>query len=134
MPTSNTYHFPQMNVSLLKTLFCLFESAQKFAVRKYRGRRFPNELRTRIFARRLNAQLGFPTSTSKFEYFHFVLTRNTILQKHINRMNDARPGYNFCVVYSFFQQVEELEYRVSVIMTVRNTVGVAFDRFLTQLN
>ena len=123
-----------MNLSLRKKLFCLFESAQKFAVRKYRGRCFPNKLHTWIFARRLNAQLGFPTSTSKFEYFHFVLTRNTILQKHIDRMNDARPGYNFCVVYSFFQQVEELEYRVSVIMTVRNTVGVAFERFLTQLN
>ena len=95
-------------------------------VRKYRGC-FPNKLRTRIFARKLNDQLGFPTSTSKFEYY-------TILQKHIDRMNDARPGYNFCVVYSFFQQVEELEYLVSVIMTVRNTVGVAFDRFLTQLN
>ena len=82
----------------------------------------------------LNWAFQYPLSTSKFEYFHFVLTPNTILQKHIDRMNDARPGYNCCIVYSFFQQVEDLEYRVSVIMTVRNTVGVAFDRFLTQLN
>ena len=63
-----------------------------------------------------------------FEYYDILLSRNTVLLKHIDSKNDHRPGYNFCVVYSFFQVIEKLEYNVSIIMTTRSDVGAAIEK------
>ena len=64
-----------------------------------------------------------------FEYFDILLSRNTVLLKHIDSKNDHRPGYNFCVVYSFFQVIEKLEHRVYIIMTTRSAVRAAMEKF-----
>ena len=75
-------------------------------------------------------KIGFPNASFKFEYIDIVLSLNTILPKHIDSKNDHRKGYNHCTVYSFYQVVDELEYKVSVIMTTRLTVGAAFEKVL----
>ena len=62
----------------------------------------------------------------KFEYVDIVLSLNTILPEHIDSKNDNRKGCNHCTVYSFHQVIEELEYKVFIIITTRLTVGAAF--------
>ena len=75
----------------------------------------------------MNTQLGFPLSTNQFEFVDIVVSRNTVLMKHIDHKNDHRKDYNQCVVYSFHQMVDEIVYKVLVIMTSRTTVGAAMD-------
>ena len=75
----------------------------------------------------MNTQLGFPLSTNQFEFVDIVVSRNTVLMKHIDHKNDHRKDYNQCVVYSFHQIVDVIAYKVSVIMTSRSTVGAALD-------
>ena len=36
--------------------------------------------------------MGFPKSTSLFEFFDVIMTRNTTLQKHTDPKNDHRKG------------------------------------------
>ena len=105
----------------------LFESAQLF-VDKCIPNAFPIIAHTNECSKRLNAVLGFPNPKSKFEYFDIVLSRNTVLPKHIDSKNDKCPGYNLCAVYSFYQEIAGVEYKVSVIMTTRSSVGAAFDK------
>ena len=74
--------------------------------------------------------MGFELATMQFEYYDIVITRNTVLPKHIDQKNDHRVGYNFCAVYSYYHIIDGLEYKVSIIMTTRTTLGSA----LTKLN
>ena len=127
MPTIRFLPFTSLPGTLQQQLMKVFESAQLF-VDKHMTDPFPNTLRTQQCSKRLNALLGYPKSTSKFEYFDIVLSRNTVLPKHIDSKNDNRVGYNLCAVYTFFQQIGDLDYKVSIIMTTRNDVGKAFDR------
>ena len=57
-----------------------------------------------------------------------VLSLNIVLPKHIDSKNDSRKGYNLCVVYSFYKNIDDLEYKVSVIMTTCSAVGTAYDK------
>ena len=66
---------------------------------------FPDSYRNTFCAGRLNAALGMPKSVSKFEYYDIALSRNTILRRHIDQKIDHRRGYNYCVVYSFYHNV-----------------------------
>ena len=77
---------------------------------------------------KLNDEMGFPKATMEFEYYDIVITRNVKLPKHIDQSNDHRDGYNYCVVYSFFHVVKNEEYKLSIIMTSRLTVGAAIDK------
>ena len=88
---------------------------------------FPNNIRTKVFAKRLNNALGFPHSRAKFEYYDIVLSCNLVLLKHLDTKSDHRKGYTICVVYSFYQVIECVQYKISIIMTTRNTVGCALD-------
>ena len=51
-----------------------------------------------------------------------------MLPKHIDSKNDHRSGYNLCTIYSYYQAIDGLEYKVSVIVTTRSSVGAAFDK------
>jgi len=127
MPTIQYRTFTSLPCSLQQQLFKVFESAQIF-VEGQLTNPFPNKLRSNLCVKKLNTALGFPFSRSKFEYFDIVLSRNSVLPKHIDSKNDSRPGYNFCAVYSFYQVILGLEYKVSIIMTTRSTVGAALER------
>ena len=118
-----------MSNSLKRQLMTVIESSQVFVEQHYKDS-FPDHRRTTLFAGRLNCALGFPRSRAKFEYYDIVLSRNTILRKHIDHKNDHRDGYNHCVVYSFFQEIDGVEYRVSIVMTTRSTVGCPYDRII----
>ncbi len=72
--------------------------------------------------------MGFPQSTSLFEFFDVIMTRNTTLQKHTDPKNDHRKGYNVCTVYSYVVNLDGVDYKVSIIMTTRTTVGSACDK------
>jgi len=119
--------FTNLPDSLKPQMMKLFESAQLF-VDKCTPNAFPITSRTTGCSKRLNAVLGFTNSKSKFELFDIVLLRNTVLPKHIDSKNDNRPGYNLCTVYSFYQEIVGVEYKVSVIMTTHSSVGAAFDK------
>lgn len=127
MPTICYLPFINLSVNLQKQLITLFESAQTF-VERHTDSPFSDKNRTLIFSKLLNKKLGYPRARFKFEYFDIVLSRNTVLPKHIDSKNDHRPGYNYCAVYSFFETVNGLEYKVSVIMCTRSSVGSAMEK------
>ena len=127
MPTIQHMIFTNLPDSLKPQIMKPFESAQLF-VDKCIPNAFPITARTNECSKRLNAVLGISNSKSKFEQFDIVLSRNTVLPKHIDSKNDNRAGYNLCTVYSFCQEIVGMEYKVSVIMTTHSSVGVAFDK------
>ena len=126
MPTLKFQTFTILPKILQSQLLRVFESGQIFAESNMTNV-FPNHLRTKIFAKRLNNALGFPHSRTKFEYYDIVLSCNLVLLKHLDTKNDHRKGYNICVVYSFYQIIEGVQYKISIIMTTRSTVGCAID-------
>ena len=112
-------------ISLQQQLVNFFEAAQIF-VESHLLNSFPNEIRTRYGSKHLKRIIVFPHALFKFEYVDIVSSLNTVPPKHIHSKNDNRQGYNHCTVYSSYQVVDELEYKVSIIMTTRLTVGAAF--------
>ena len=130
MPSIAYQDFTSMKESLRRPLVAVFEAATKF-VKRHSDNAFSNRQRTRIFTDKLNEQLDIAGSSTLFEYYDIVLTRNCVLPKHIDSKNDHREGYNFCVVYSFHHTINGLEYKVSIIMTTRTNVGAAFDKIDT---
>ena len=127
MTTIQHTAFTNLPGSLKPQTMKLFESEPLF-VDKCIPNAFPIIARTNECSERLNAVLVFPNSRSKFEYFDIVLSRNTVLPKHIDSKNDNRPGYNLYTVHSFYQEIVGVEYKISVIMTTRSSVGAAFDK------
>ena len=123
MPSYNVRDFEEMSDELRSNMMKLAEGAQRFVSESYRS---PMRDLNRIayFAKRLNKAMGFAKSSSCFEYFDIVMTKNAQLKKHMDYKNDGRAGYDHCVVYSFFYA----KHRVAVIMTTRRDVGAAFDR------
>jgi hypothetical protein len=129
MPTINCEQFTAVPDHLKPQLVKIFDAGQMFIDNNLPDS-FPNNARTRFASKLLRDTIGFPNASFKFEYIDIVLSLNTILPKHIDSKNDHRKGYNHCTVYSFYQVIDELEYKVSVIMTTRLTVGAAFEKVI----
>ena len=127
MPTIRFLPFKVLPEELKPQLIKIFEAAQLFVDKNLPGS-FPVQRRTKTFSKLLNEMLGYPKAKFKFEYFDIVLSLNTILPKHIDSKNDNRQGYNLCCVYSFYQKNDNVEYKVSIIMTTRSAVGAAYDK------
>ncbi len=72
--------------------------------------------------------MTFPQSSSKFEYVNIVLSHNTNIKDHIDWKNNHRTGYDICIVYSAYLTICSVEYRLSIIMTTRYTVGAALGK------
>ena len=87
MPTLSVDGFKQIPDPIQQQLVEVFDCTQKYTECRYPNY-FTNDNRTRLFARRLNRKICFSHLSSKFEHFHLVLSRNTILQKHIDTRND----------------------------------------------
>ena len=124
--------FTKLPSNLQSELIKVFEAAHKFTEEQY-PHSFPSDLRTKSYSNPLKAVLGFPCANFKFEYFGIVPSRNTVLPKHIDTKNDHREGYNICTVYSFYQFINDLEFKVSIIMTTRSAVGAAFVKATTNM-
>ena len=45
------------------------------------------------------------------------------LCKHMDYLDDMTKGYDYCVVYSYTQDVGGISYKVSIIMTFRSRVA-----------
>ena len=129
MPGANTALFNTLPFKSKEQLVILFEKATKFCL-LWNKESFPDHERNLRCAGYLNSQMGFPSSKSLFEFFDIVISRNKVLKKHIDVKNCHRPGYNICCVYSYYTTVNEEEYKVSIIMTTRTTVGSAFTKVL----
>ena len=125
MPSYNVYDFLDMDEDLRYNIIKFAEGGQRFLCDNYRSA-MRDLNRISHCVKRLNEAMGFPQSTSRFEYFDVVLTRNALLKKHMDYKNDYRHGYDHCVVYSFFCGT----YRIAVIMTTRRDIGAALDRAL----
>ena len=119
--------------SLRENLFKLFKSATVF-VQKTNTHAFSSNKRNDFFARHMNAKCGFPYSKQLFEYYDIVITRNTAIPGHIDPMDDHRTGYDCCAVYSFYQIINGMSYRVSVILATRYSVGACYDQIITNDN
>ena len=127
MPGMNVTAFIQTPAHIQKQLMHLFEASTKFTCTWHKDS-FSNPKRNKECAGYLNCKLGFPQSTSLFEFIDMVISRNTILLKHVDTKNCHRPGYNICCVYSYYTQLLGDEYKVSIIMTTRTTIGCAFEK------
>ena len=124
-PGANVEPFLLLPSSLKDRLSILFNNSTAFTQLCLKNS-FPNKDRNQNCAGHLNKLMGYPQSTSLFEYYDVVISRNVVLRKHCDSKNDHRPGYNLCSVYSYFTTIDRKEYKVSVIMTTRYTVGSAF--------
>ena len=127
MPTLDVSPFKALPTSMQSQLMTIIEHSQVFLLKQYPNA-FPNKMRNDHCATQLNAVMGFPRSKALFEYYDIVISRNAVLTKHIDTKNDHREGYDHCVVYSFYATVDNLEYKVSIIMCTRCTVGCPIDR------
>ena len=127
MPGVNVKQFSRMLTCLGEQTMILFELATKFTS-AWNKDAFPNKTRNHLCAGYLNQAMGYPKSASLFEYFDIVVSRNAVLRKHCDVKNDHREGYNVCCVYSYFKSVCSLEYKISIIMTTRTTLGCAFKK------
>ena len=124
LPGLNVRAFLNMPASIRHPLMALFNASTQFT-KTWMKDSFSDNERNSKCAGLLNRAVGCPNATSLFEYFDIVVTRNTILQKHLDVKNDHRPGYNLCCVYSFYTTTDHSEVKVSIIMTTRTTVGSA---------
>ena len=75
----------------------------------------------------LNAAIKFPDSTALFGYYDIIISQKFDSKNTLTKKNDGRTGYDHCAVYSFFQVIYGDEYRVSVVMTTRCSVGAVYD-------
>ena len=127
MPTLDVEQFLQMPYSLRQQFMTVVEQSQKFLLEQHKDA-FSDVLQNQNCASILNRALGFPHSTSKFEYFDIVLSGNISLNKHIDTKNDHRIGYNHCSIYSFYYTLYEMEYKVSIVMVTRTAIGAPIER------
>ena len=61
-------------------------------------------------------------------YIDVLVSCDTALARHCDHLNDWRHGYNHTSVYSYHRTVDGAEYKVSVIMATRKSVGKAVER------
>ena len=126
MPTLNVSSFLLVPRTLQRQIFSVMETATIMA-QSEGNECFSNPVRTKLFATMFNNAMGFGSSSSLFKYIHVVISKNTVLNEHIDHKNDHRPGYNFCIVYSFYHVMDNAEYRILIIMTMRTTIGAALE-------
>ena len=129
MPTISSKDFLVMPRSIRMELRNIFQCATQVLKRKMPSMMPKHNIR-KACAQKLNEEMGLPRASMEFEYYHIVLTRNVVLPKHIDMKNDHREGYNYCVVYSFFHVINNLEYKVSIIMTSRVSLGAALEKII----
>ena len=127
MPTLNVTPFLHISKSLQRQIISVMETATSIA-RSEDHASFSHPIRTKLFAKIFNNAMGFGSSSSLFEYIQIVISKNTVLNEHIDHKNDHRSGYNFCSVYSFYHVKDNEEYRISLIMTTRTTIGAALEK------
>ena len=130
LPLINVKHFKDCPPHLRRGLIYIMETATKLARRKVVGA-FSNHLRSKVYAKRFNDKLGFPSSSNLFEYVDIVLSYNTILPAHLDKNNDHRPGYDHTVVYSYFTKVNVMQCRVACIMCIRTVVRANTEKLPT---
>ena len=126
MPTISYREFVILPKSLKDELIHVFECAHNFVMSSMPDM-FPRNPKRVKCTKKLNTTLGYPKAKMKFEYYDIVITRNIVLPKHIDQKNDHREGYNFCVVYSYYHTIQGFEYKVSIIMTTRSTIGAVLE-------
>eukprot|EP00980_Cylindrotheca_fusiformis_P023778 scaffold10972_cov59-Cylindrotheca_fusiformis.AAC.1 len=136
MPTLNTTKLdlmlqkaPQVVEALAEILGFSQRCLESF-YQKDETRPFSNEFRSKTFGNRLHSHF-FPDEAAAsegpsfdWEYIDITVKNSADLPRHMDYMNDSRVGYNHCAVYSFIID----EYRVSIIMTTRCSVGSCADR------
>ena len=125
MPTISVQDFIELKFVLKDSLVQLFTLADEFLQRNI-PEMCSNPTRIK-FIEKLNTELGHPNAKMRFEYYDIALFRNMGLPKHIDQKNDHRKGYNHCVVYTFYHFLEGYEYKISIIMTTRCTIGAVHD-------
>ena len=59
---------------------------------------------------------------------HWDITANTKLCKHMDYLDEMTEGCDYCVVYSYTQDVEGVSCKVSIIMTFRSRVAATAAR------
>ena len=133
---------PTLNISQFKILS---KPAQNFLMRvaevgtdvvhKYYGKKaFDDELRHTLFSEELFLGLGYHGLLAYWEYIDIVVTSGYIrLRRHMDYEDDSRENFDHTYVYSFFKILDEVEFKVSIIMTTRCDVGSAMDNIRNRL-
>ena len=123
---ANVKPFISLHKDLKDQLMIIFNNSTQFT-KQWLKQSFPSMGRNEECTGYLNELMGYPKASSLCEYCNIVLSRNTILRKHIDYKKDHQEGYNICSVYSYYSTINDDEYKVSIIMTTRTTVRSAYD-------
>lgn len=82
----------------------------------------------KAFPKALHEKMGYPNTSAKFEYYDIVITSSdNHTQRHMDYLNDGRDNYNISCIYTFFNIFNGMEYKVSFIMTTRDSIGAALE-------
>ena len=127
MSGANVKAFKQLPYDLQQQLIVILEESTRFTSLWHKDA-FSDKSRNKHCAGYLNSKMGFPHSTSLFEFVDLFLSRNTTVRKHCDVKNCHRLGHNECSIYSYHVFLGSDQYKVSIIMTTRTTIGCAFAR------
>jgi len=132
IPNINTRNFLKLPPKVLDYLFTkIFPAGQEFLDSTDEAV-YNDPLRNRLFAEHINREVGYESSTARFEYYDILLTEVgtslSTLIRHMDKQNDLRSGYDYSVVYSFYRVHEGTLYKCSIIMTTRTNCGAAMEK------
>ena len=130
MPSLRAKEFVAMPEELRNTLCKLLHVAAE-EVKSISPGAFNDDMRGDIFGKAMRKELGIKDGIAyefPWEYVDILVTCATGLCRHCDHLNDRREGYQHCSVYSYFRTVKGIEYKVSIIMTTRCSVGKAMER------
>ena len=118
-----------LSSSLQGKMYWLFHLAAE-EVRKENPGALGDDLRSSVFGNLFRKELGCSKDDPLFpwEYIDVLVSCDTALARHCDHLNDWRHGYNHTSVYSYHRTVDGAEYKVSVIMATRKSVGKAVER------
>jgi hypothetical protein len=132
IPNIITRNFLKLPRKILDYLFTkIFPAGQEFLDSSDEAV-YNDPLRNSLFAEHINREVGYESSTARFEYYDILLTEVgtslSTLIRHMDKQNDLRSGYDYSVVYSFYRVHKGTLYKCSIIMTTRKTCGAAMEK------
>ena len=130
MPSFRSKDFLAMPKNLRDQLCKLLCIASEEVKKVWPGS-FHDKMRNEIFGNKMRKELGIKEGIKcefPWEYVDILVTCETGLSRHCDYLNDRRDGYRHCSIYSFWRTVDGVEYKVSIIMTTRTSIGKAMER------
>ena len=127
IPSMSVHEFEHIPSECRDFLMMIAETSGEEA-KRYHGTFTLSHPIRKAFPKALHEKMGYPNTSAKFEYYDIVITSSdNHTQRHMDYLNDGRDNYNISCIYTFFNIFNGMEYKVSFIMTTRDSIGAALE-------